>query len=315
MLTDSYGRVLSYLRVSVTQDCNLRCLYCAPQGAVPRTALAFDDLFVLVRACVESGVQKVRITGGEPLVRPGLLPFLSRLHALPGLKELTLTTNGMLLAKQVQALRAAGVSRVNISLDSLSYVKYRRMTGGGELSTVLAGIEAAKRAGMLPVKVNTVLIRGFNDGEIDDFIEWSHEQDIEVRFIELMPIGCGQPWAENRFLSAAEVRKRHPELIPAPQPPSSSTAALYRVAGGRARIGFITPVSCDFCAMCSRLRLTANGCVRVCLHSTKEIDLKPGLQDAALLRQLILRAAAEKPRAHHLNQGQYVRDDMYLIGG
>lgn len=317
-MTDAYGRSLSYLRVSITQDCNLRCRYCAPEGASPlcgEAALSFDDLFTLVRAFVRRGVRKVRVTGGEPLTRPGVTAFIARVAALPGVREVDLTTNGLLLARQAAALKAAGLSRVNVSLDSLSYSKYREITGGGHLSAALEGIAAAKRAGLGPVKVNTVLIRGFNDGEVGDFIEWSHEQDVEVRFIELMPIGCGRSWAKERFLSAAEVLAAHPALIPAGRRDLSSTAALYRVAGSRARIGFITPMSCDFCAHCSRLRLSACGRVRACLHSARETDLTPGLADPALLDTLIAQTAAEKPRAHRLAQGEFVPEGMYRIGG
>lgn len=317
-MRDAYGRSLSYLRVSVTQDCNLRCRYCVPQGTSPVCGdgvLPFDDLVTLVRAFTACGVRKVRITGGEPLMRPGVVPFIEQIAHLPGVREVDMTTNGLLLGRQARALADAGLSRVNVSLDSLSYRKYHDITGGGRLSTVLDGIAAARSAGLLPVKVNTVLIKGFNDHEINDFIEFSHEQDVEVRFIELMPIGCGVSWSAERYVSAKEVLDAHPELVPAPGRDVSSTAACYRVPGKRAKIGFITPMSCDFCAHCNRLRLSARGRLRMCLHSKEEIDLTPGLADSVALERLIMGAAVDKPRAHALGQARYVETDMYQIGG
>lgn len=318
MILDAFGRSLSYLRVSVTQDCNLRCRYCVPEGVSPLRGdgvLSSEDLFTLVQAFVARGVTKVRITGGEPLMRPGVIPLIEKIAKLPGVRETDMTTNGVFLGRQARALADAGLSRVNISLDTLSYKKYHELTGGGRLSTVLDGIAAAKHAGLGPVKVNMVLIKGFNDNEIDDFIEWSHEQDVEVRFIELMPIGCGISWSKQRYLSAGEVLDAHPELVPAPGRDVSSTAVTYRVRGKRAKIGFITPMSCDFCAHCNRLRLSAHGTLRMCLHSAEEVDLKPGLADPALLGRLITHAVFQKPRAHELREARYVDTNMYQIGG
>lgn len=297
-MEDNYARSITYLRVSVTDLCNLRCRYCMPECGVDKRdhgdILRFEEIVEIVTAAAELGVRKVRITGGEPLVRPGLPELCRRLSLIPGVEELDLTTNGLLLERDAQALKEAGVCRVNISLDTLKPDRFAEMTRGGDLNQVFRGIEAARRAGLTPIKLNTVLIGGFNDDEISDLVELTRHEDLEVRFIELMPLGPGAEFPAKAFLPCNTVLERVPELRPLEQ--TCGVARLYQLPGARGRVGLISPVSHDFCSRCDRVRLTSDGKLKPCLHSDKEISLR-GLQGAEL-RKTLAEAVRSKPWSH-----------------
>lgn len=327
-MTDGYGRTIDYLRLSVTELCNLRCGYCMPPDGVCKRSheeiCSLEELAELAAACVELGVKKIRITGGEPLVRRGVLSLVKALRALPGLEELDMTTNGSLLPELAVPLREAGLDRLNISLDSLRPERYRAVTRLGSLDQALAGIAAAERAGFDRLSVNVVLLKGINEDELRPLAELAREKPWQVRFIELMPIG---PGAElDAFLPASRVLEAVPELAqatgqsagtalcPPPLPTRAGVARLYTAPGWAGTVGLITPMSCEFCGSCSRIRITADGKLKLCLHSAEEIPLR-GLQGAAL-RETILEAVARKPARHHLleAQSQSARP-MNQIGG
>lgn len=297
-MKDNYARSITYLRVSVTDLCNLRCRYCMPECGVDKwehgDILRFEEIQEIVAAAAELGVRKVRITGGEPLVRPGLPELCHRLSRIPGVEELDLTTNGLLLERDARALKEAGVCRVNISLDTLKPDRFSEMTRGGDLNQVFRGIEAARRVGLTPIKLNTVLIGGFNDDEISDLVELTGNQDLEVRFIELMPLGPGADFPPQAFLPCDTVLERVPELRPLEQ--TCGVAQLYQLPEARGRVGLISPVSHDFCHCCDRVRLTSDGKLKPCLHSDKEFSLR-GLRGMEL-RETLAEAIRSKPQSH-----------------
>lgn len=297
-MRDGFGREITYLRVSITDRCNLRCRYCMPEDGVckltHRDILRYEEIAEIVAMGAELGIQKVRITGGEPLVRRGCGALCGLIAGIPGVRELALTTNGILLEDQAQELKAAGVQRVNVSLDTMDPEKYRYITGGGELRQVLRGMEAAWDAGLRPLKINTVLIGGFNDDEIPALTALTRDYPLEVRFIELMPLGPGAGLGNAAYLPGRTVLERVPELRPVPN--SGGVARLYALPGAQGRVGLIRPLSCQFCGDCDRLRLTAEGNLKPCLHSGQEIPVR-GLHGEAL-REAILGAAMAKPRSH-----------------
>ena len=315
-MKDQYQREISYLRVSVTDLCNLRCRYCMPEGVCQKShadILSFEEITEIVTAAAQLGIRKVRITGGEPLVRRGVTELCRMVAAVPGIEEVALTTNGILLEQYAQGLKEAGVNRVNISLDTMDPEKYRYITGGGSLEGALRGIQAAFRAGLTPVKVNTVLIGGFNDDEIEEFVSLTRERPVELRFIELMPMG-GE-FGKEAYLPGDEVLHRVPELAPV-ETEKGGVARLYRLPDGKGKVGLISAVSRHFCATCNRLRLTSEGNLKPCLHSNQEIRVrgKHGEELLDTLRTAIL----EKPRMHgtldaeHLSQAGRT---MNTIGG
>ncbi len=297
-MIDKYQRPIDYLRVSVTDLCNLRCRYCIPQTGVSkqdhRDILSYDEIIAITRAAVGLGIRKVRVTGGEPLVRRGLAELCRGIKDIPGLGELALTTNGLLLGDMAQPLKTAGVDRVNISIDTLRPDRYAHITRGGKLEQALEGIQAAGRAGLRPIKLNVVLIGGFNDDEIKDFVRLTQDHPYEVRFIELMPIGEGLSLWREGFLPNTTVLGAVPDLTPIPDG-SGGVAKLYRLPGGKGQVGLINPVSCHFCASCNRLRLTADGMLKPCLHSDTEIPVR-GLKDRAL-KEAIEYAISLKPQS------------------
>jgi len=311
---DAFNRPISYLRVSVTDRCNLRCLYCMPPEGVPyRTheeILRYEEIETVVRAAASLGITKVRITGGEPLVRKGLAGLVAMIARIPGIDDLAMTTNGTLLARYAEELKAAGLKRVNVSLDTLRPERFRRITRLGELSDTLEGIAAAKEAGLVPVKINTVVVRGMNDDEVVDFARLTVEGDWHVRFIEVMPLGGNAAWVGDGYVSAEEMQRRIQselgELVPAKMAVGGSPARYYRLAGARGTIGFITPISEHFCYQCNRLRLIADGKLRPCLLSDYEIDLRAPLRQGATIeeiKRLIVEAVRAKPERHHLSEG------------
>jgi cyclic pyranopterin phosphate synthase len=277
--------------------------------------LSYEALFDIVSEAVDMGIDKVRITGGEPLVRKDLVPFIARLRTLEGIKTLTMTTNAILLGRYAEALADAGLDRVNISLDTLDPDRYREMTRGGRLEDALAGIEAARRAGLTPVKINTVLIKGFNDDEIDRFIAFSRG-DVEVRFIELMPIGEAASWSVDRFLSGKALLDNRENLI-ALDDKGDGPARYYTKRDGTGRVGLIDPISDHFCATCNRIRMTADGRLKPCLHDNREIDVASAVGNVEEIRWRLASAILEKPERHRIEDPGFIpiTRDMYKIGG
>ncbi len=315
-MNDTLGRKITYLRLSVTDLCDLRCIYCMPEHGVPKRAhseiCSLEELCDMAAAAVSLGVRKVRITGGEPLVRRGVVSLCRMLRALPGLEELCLTTNGVRLPELAAPLREAGVDRLNISLDTLRPERYRSITRIGELSSVLRGLDAAEAAGFSHTKLNCVLMGGVNDDEIEDFVRLTQARPLSVRFIELMPMGACAKWEKARFLPAGAVLDRVPELEPAG---TDGVSRLYRIPGAAGTVGLIEPMSHAFCAECSRIRITADGKLKPCLHADTEIALR-GLHGEALL-DAIRQGIARKPERHALMRGgeSHAGRCMSEIGG
>ncbi|MBN1664265.1 MAG: GTP 3',8-cyclase MoaA [Deltaproteobacteria bacterium] len=326
---DQYDRDINYLRVSVTDRCNLRCKYCVPKEGVSLIGhddiLRYEEILRVIRVASDVGISKVRITGGEPLVRKGLIDFIAAVSAIDGIQDISLTTNGILLEKHAADLFHAGIKRINISLDSLDSEKYADITRGGDLQAVLRGIEEVRRIGFSPIKINTVAIKGFNDGEILDFVRMSLDRPYQIRFIELMPLGSLEN--NGKYLSneiiMSEIKKSC-DLIPlnGKRAKTDGPARMYKLDGGMGEIGFISPVSHHFCFSCNRLRLTADGHLRACLLSDDEIDLKTPLRDRCSdedLAALVKNAIENKPFNHTLvNDGNHLKKcikEMSAIGG
>ena len=312
-MQDRHARNITYLRLSVTDLCSLRCRYCMPPEGVPKRdhgdICSVEELVEIARAAADCGVRKVRLTGGEPLVRRGILDICRGVAAIPGVEELCLTTNGLALPQLAKPLREAGVDRLNVSLDTLRPDRFAYMTRTGRLETVLRGLEAAAEAGFTGTKLNVVLMRDFNGDEIPDFVDLARRYPLEVRFIELMPIGQGR---NARFLPAEAVLDACPELVPAE---NSGVARRYRVPGGAGLVGLIEPMSHRFCASCDRIRVTADGRLKPCLHSDQEIPLR-GLTGEAL-RQAIREGVAAKPERHRMAETGHsdAGRNMNQIGG
>ena len=300
-MIDHYGRNITYLRLSVTDLCNLRCLYCMPEGGVeklPHSAiLSVEEIERIVKTAVRCGITKLRLTGGEPLVRRGIVEICRRVGAVDGVEELCMTTNAVLLPQYARELRQAGVSRLNISLDTLRPDRFKAISRIGSLQDALDGIHAAMEQKYDRIKINCVLMGGVNDDEIFDFVSLTKQYGISVRFIELMPIGQCAGWDKSRFIPGSVVLERVPELKPCG---SDGVSALYRLDGAPGTVGLINPISCHFCAKCNRIRVTADGKLKPCLHSADEIDLR-GLSDEQLY-ETMRRAVLDKPLRHRLEE-------------
>jgi len=324
-LTDKFGRPITDLRVSVTDRCNFRCVYCRsadPEKHLPaQNLLEWDEYERLVRILVGMGIRKVRVTGGEPLVRPGVEDFIARLKAI-GVQDLSMTTNGYLLAERCDQLVTAGMDRINISLDSLRRERFERITRTKTFDDVVAGIDAAQASRLRPVKVNAVLVRGINDDEVEAFAEFARERDLIMRFIEFMPLDADHTWTRAMVVTAAEIHARISArwpLVPVVHE-RSETARRYRFADGRGEIGLIAPVSQPFCGHCSRIRLTADGKLRTCLFSKDDHDLRHLLRGGATDREIgdeILLIVEHKEKGHRINEPGFVPPSrsMVYIGG
>ena len=301
-MLDGCGRTIDYLRLSVTDLCNYRCRYCMPAEGVCKRPhadiLSVEELVEIGQAAVACGVKKIRLTGGEPLVRRGILSICRGLRAIPGLEELCLTTNGSLLPELAKPLREAGVDRLNISLDTLQPERFANMTRSGTLSDVLDGIHAAEAVGFTDLKLDTVLIGGFNDDEVVGFLQLTMEHPWEVRFIELMPMGPCAEWETSCFLSVDTILKRY-STLQVIEP--NGVARRYRLPGAKGTVGLISPLSHDFCGQCRRIRVTADGKLKGCLHSREELPLR-GLHGKDL-EDAIRRGILQKPQRHHLAEG------------
>jgi len=325
LLIDKFGRQIKDLRVSVTDRCNFRCVYC--RSANPEThrpadeLLEWDEYERLVHLLVGMGIEKVRVTGGEPLVRPGVEQFIMRLKAL-GVRDLSMTTNGYLLAERLEALVTAGMNRINISLDSLDREKFERITRTKTFDQVIAGIDAAQASTLRPVKVNAVLVRGINDDEVEAFVRFARDRDLIMRFIEFMPLDQDHAWRRDMVVTGQEVYQRIEALWPLVPiaHERSETARKYRFADGRGEIGLISPVSEPFCGHCSRLRLTADGKLRTCLFSKEDHDLRSLLRGGASDREIgdeIVAIVSQKERGHRINEPGFIPPSrtMVAIGG
>ncbi len=325
-LIDRYNRHLNYLRISITDRCNLRCVYCVPPERIPRLnhtdILRYEEILRLVAIGVDLGISKVRITGGEPLVRKGVGHFLSVLSRTAGLEEVTLTTNGVLLEENIGCIRDAGIRRVNISLDTLKRKKFSEITGRDDFDRVWSGIAAARRAGIDPIKLNVVALRGINDDELLDFARLTLTQALHIRFIEHMPIGKSRV-APQAPLLVPEIKERIASigpLLPVEKNFADGPAERFRLAGAAGEIGFISAMSHHFCSSCNRLRLTASGQLRPCLLSDRQLDLRGPLRAGEPdeeLAQIFRRAVEHKPSDHALSitSPSGVRCQMSSIGG
>jgi len=306
---DNFERTIDYMRISITDRCNLRCIYCMPsRGLAPmehEEILRYEEIVRILKIAVRSGLKKIRITGGEPLVRKNVPYLIKLVKAIEGIGDLSLTTNGILLAQYADSLAEAGLDRVNISLDSLRPDRYRDITRGGDIDAVFNGIEAAAKAGLNPVKINMVPIRGINDDEIADFALMTFKSSYQIRFIEFMPIGTPNVWKPERFISSGEIKslvERIGPLTPV-RLRKAGPARYFRLDGASGVLGFISPLSNHFCGECNRLRLTADGKLKPCLFSETEIDLKSALRgDApdAEVERLIRLSIQMKPEGHHI---------------
>lgn len=318
-MKDPYGRNINYLRISVTDLCNLRCRYCMPEEGISKVEhkdiLTVEEIYEIAEKFVSLGIDKIRITGGEPLIRKGIIPIVEKIGSLNGLKDFAMTTNGLLLKKYAKELKAAGLNRVNISLDTLDEEKYSYITRGGKLENVFEGIEAARNVGLTPIKINKVLIGGFNDDEIVDFVNLTKDEEIDVRFIEIMPMGQAVNWAVENFVSNEIVLEKVKDLKKVESTDKSSPAVYYKLPKAKGKIGLINPISCKFCSYCNRIRLTSEGKLKLCLHSNKEIDLKNPLRKGESIKELIINSIMEKPEAHNLEKGKYISKNMNQIGG
>jgi cyclic pyranopterin phosphate synthase len=327
-LYDKHRRLIDYLRISVTDRCNLSCVYCKPRAGMKvlrhRDILSYEEICRLVTLAVRLGISRVRVTGGEPLVRRGIVDFIALLNDLKGLQDISITTNGVLLDELADGLKQAGKPRLNISLDSLDPGKFRAITGSDNFERVWRGINRAEELGFFPLKINMVPVRGMNDDEVANFARLTFDRRIHVRFIEFMPIGADDRWHKDSCIPAGEIRsvieREVGQLLPFTAGNSAGPSENYQLPDARGVIGFISPITRHFCASCRRLRLTADGKIRPCLLSDSEIDIKSSLRrgcDDAELERLFRLALEIKPDRHYIDEavpGRF-RRTMSKIGG
>ncbi len=335
-LTDLFSRTISYLRLSLTDRCNLRCIYCVTEdernGLLTKLAagelLSYEELLRIVGVAVDMGISKIRITGGEPLVRRGVMDFITQMAAIEGLDDIRLTTNAVLLEKYASKLYAAGVKKVNISLDTLQPERFEKITGCDRFAAVWKSIEKVVELGFSPVKVNMVVMRGINDDELLDFAKLSLERPLQIRFIEFMPIGASSRWNKDTYMSADEIKERISvlgSLTPTTKGKADGPARVYKLGAesSEGTLGFISPISHHFCDRCNRLRLTSEGRLRSCLLSDKETDLKSVIRNGCTddeIRETMLAAIRNKPKGHQMaemikQQGGDCHGRMSRIGG
>lgn len=325
-LVDKYNRHLNYLRISITDRCNLRCLYCAPGGLVPKLAhdeiLRYEEILRVIRIGVSLGISKVRLTGGEPLMRAGVYEFLKELSSVDGLSDISLTTNGVMLLENIEKIEAAGIKRINISLDTLNREKFKYITGYDRFDQVWAGIEKAYAHGFDPIKLNVVALKGYNDDEFVDLARLSMTYPFHIRFIEYMPIG-NPLMKSGDYILAPDIQSRLSvlgDLVPVERKGMDGPAQRYRLKDARGEIGFIQAMSQHFCHTCNRLRLTANGQLRPCLLSDKQLDIRSPLRSGCSddeLKAVFFRAVQYKHESHHFAPGSpfRVHGAMSDIGG
>lgn len=313
-LQDGFHRTISYMRISITDRCNLRCVYCMPPEGVDwiphRDVLTYEEIERIVRATATVGLRKIRITGGEPLVRKNSVELVARLTAVPGIEDVAMTTNALLMPQYAEPLARAGLQRINVSLDTLKRERFARITRGGRLDQAMEGILAAERAGLAPIKINAVVLRGVNDDEVADLARLTLDHPWHVRFIEAMPLDGNLPVEEKGFISADEILGRLTvlgELASCAGPNGNGPARYYQIPGAKGTIGVISPMSHFYCSSCNRVRLSADGKLRLCLFSDQEVDLRTPLRqgaDTAEIVDIFRKAIATKPERHNLVVGQ-----------
>jgi GTP 3',8-cyclase len=323
-MLDKNGRNINYMRISVTDRCNYRCIYCMPEEGEDNIEhtdiLRYEEILKIVKASAHLGINKIRFTGGEPLILKGIDKLINETSKVPGIKDIAITTNGSLLADMAVDLKKSGLKRVNVSLDTLDAEKFKKITRVGNINSVFKAIEKCIAIGLAPVKINCVVIKGINDDEIADLIHLADEYPIEIRFIEIMPIGEGTKFYNNDgLITSEELVERFPQLI---EMPSSnmllgSTAKLYKKANSKGNVGFISPMSCKFCSSCNRIRLTSVGTIKPCLHSEGEVDLKKYIHSEVGLLAALKNSIFEKPQGHFMETDKHSRTHkkMYEIGG
>lgn len=307
-LVDAYGRVHNYLRIAVTDRCNLRCVYCMPEEGMQfepdNRILSYEEIAAIVEAVAALGVRKLRITGGEPLVRKELDKLIAMLAAIPGIEDIALTTNGIFLAPLAERLRSAGLTRVNISLDSLRQDRFAMITRGGDVGRVLAGLRASQLAGFSPIKLNMVLMKGINDDEVEDFLRMTLEERIQVRFIEYMPIGHEDSRWRAAYMPLEHVletcRRLGWEYKPCGEVYGNGPAQSFRIDGAAGSFGLIHPVSDHFCGSCNRLRLTADGNIKPCLYWSDEYNVRKHIGNPSAIEAIFLKALGAKPETHEM---------------
>jgi cyclic pyranopterin phosphate synthase len=319
-MLDANGRKINYIRVSITDRCNLRCIYCMPGDGIYKKEhheiIRFEDIIKILKASAFLGINKVRFTGGEPLILKDIDKLIYDTSRIHGIDDIAITTNGIILNSMVEDLKKAGLKRVNISLDSLREEKFKKITRGGNILDVLQAIEKCIDLGIKPVKINVVLIKGINDDEISDFIYLTKNLPVNIRFIELMPIGEGINYYDKGFISSEQVISEYKELVPINNN-ISSTAKLFKLPNSKGSVGFISPLSCKFCSNCNRIRLTSAGTIKPCLHSDREYDLNKYLDNEISLISELKDIIYNKPAEHNLEHDgkSKTKRNMFEIGG
>lgn len=315
-MLDSFGREIDYLRVSITDRCNFRCIYCMPEEGIIKKEhsdiLSFEAMEKIIRALAKYGIKKVRVTGGEPMVRKGCLSFINQISSIPGINDVCLTTNGFYLKDAEQELKHTEIDMLNVSLDTLDKNTFAQTTRGGDLDKVLLGLDTALNCGIKNIKINAVLMRGINDNAIREFAEFGKAHNFKIRFIEIMPFSANNSY-EKYGITADEIISKY-SLIRTPEKDYSNNIETYAFEDGL-EVGFIRPISKKFCEKCNRLRLTADGKLLLCLHGSAYVDLKDVLDDENNLNEAIEKAFKDKPREHNIDLGQIQKRDMNRIGG
>jgi len=327
-LRDKFDRVIDYMRISITDRCNLKCMYCMPKGELKpfefKEILSYEEIVRVVTVAARLGVKKIRITGGEPLTRKNLPYLIASLKAINGIEDISLTTNGILLEKYARTLADSGLDRVNISLDSFRPERYKEITRGGDLSHVIKGLQAAEEAGLLPIKINMVPVRALNDDEVEAFARMTLETPRHVRFIEFMPIGGRDLWSDDSYISTEELKNKVEKIGPLTpvRARKNGPARYFQLEGAPGVIGFISALTHHFCGDCNRLRITADGRLRPCLFSETEVDLKPALRQSSLdkeseIERLLRLAIDVKPEGHNVHKRNDLDSlkNMSRIGG
>ncbi len=318
-MIDAFGREITYLRLSVTDRCNLRCKYCMPKDGTKLIShsdiLTFEEIEKIVKAFTNLGVKKIRITGGEPLVRPNIMELVNKIGSMPLVEDLAITTNGILLKKYGEQLYNAGVRRINLSLDTLNPVTFQDITLKDNLEDVLESLDLVCNMNFHSIKINVVLMGNINENEIKDFINLTKDRKIDVRFIELMPMGEATKFPQDRFISVEKVLEADKNLYPIEREDISSPAEYYKLPNSKGKIGLIRPMTCKFCVNCNRVRLTSTGQLKLCLHSDIEVDLRKAVRQGDDLEKIILESMSQKPEEHQLDKEIYTKKNMVEIGG